>query len=67
MGGLYFDPQAADFTLRVQHFKDEVYRNWIVPQNAYFNFKRHVDLAFVVERDHDESHLLLQRVAVGLG
>jgi hypothetical protein len=31
IGGLFFDPQGADFTRWVNHFKNEVYRNWIVP------------------------------------
>jgi hypothetical protein len=30
-GPLSFDPQGADFTVWVNHFKNEVYRNWIVP------------------------------------
>ena len=32
MGGLMFDPQGADFTVWVNRFKNEVYRNWIVPE-----------------------------------
>ena len=36
IGGLYFDPQGADFTLWINTFKNEVYRNWIVPQAAQF-------------------------------
>jgi TonB family protein len=51
IGGLYFDPQGADFTLWVQRFKDEVYRNWIVPQSALWGVARgHVDFEFIVER-----------------
>jgi TonB family protein len=51
VGGLHFDPQGADFTLWVQRFKDEVYRNWIVPQSALWGAARgHVDFEFTVER-----------------
>ena len=51
LGGLHFDPQGADFTLWVQRFKDEVYRNWIVPQSALWGAARgHVDFEFTVER-----------------
>jgi protein TonB len=51
MGPLFFDPQGADFTLWVNHFKNEVYRNWIVPQPALMGFRGHVDIEFTVERD----------------
>jgi TonB family protein len=51
MGPLAFDPQGADFTLWINHFKNEVYRNWIVPQPAVFGMRGHVDLEFFVERD----------------
>jgi TonB family protein len=55
--GLFFDPQGADFTLWVNHFKNEVYRNWIVPQPALMGFKGHVDFEFTVERDGSLSAL----------
>jgi TonB family protein len=56
LGGLYFDPQGADFTLWINHFKNEVYRNWIVPQAALFGAARgHVDFEFTVERDGSMS------------
>jgi protein TonB len=61
LGGLYFDPQGADFTLWVQRFKDEVYRNWIMPQAAYFNFRGHVDFEFVVERNGSISQLRMEK------
>jgi protein TonB len=57
--GLYFDPQGADFTLWINTFKNEVYRNWIVPQTALFGFKGHVDFEFTVERDGSMSALRL--------
>jgi TonB family protein len=59
--GLYFDPQGADFTLWVQRFKNEVYRNWILPQAAYFNFHGHVDFVFVVERNGSISDLRMEK------
>ena len=60
VGGLYFDPQGADFTLWINRFKDEVYRNWIVPQAALFGAARgHVDFEFTVERDGSMSALRL--------
>ena len=52
LSGLQFDPQGADFTLWVNRFKDEVYRNWIIPNNALFGASRgHVDFEFTVERN----------------
>jgi TonB family protein len=51
LGGLYFDPRGADFTLWINTFKNEVYRNWILPQTAQFGFRGHVDFVFTVERD----------------
>jgi len=57
LGGLFFDPQGADFTLWINHFKNEVYRNWIVPQPALMGFKGHVDFEFTVERDGSLSAL----------
>jgi protein TonB len=55
--GLMFDPQGADFTLWINHFKNEVYRNWIVPQPALMGFKGHADFEFTVERDGSLSAL----------
>jgi TonB family protein len=57
LGGLFFDPLGADFTLWINHFKNEVYRNWIIPQPALMGFKGHVDFVFVVERDGSVSDL----------
>jgi protein TonB len=51
MGPFFFDPQGADFTVWLNHFKNEVYRNWIVPQPALMGFRGHVDLEFTVLRD----------------
>jgi TonB family protein len=55
--GLYFDPQGADFTSWIDTFKNEVYRNWIVPPEAQFGFRGHVDFEFTVERDGSMSAL----------
>jgi protein TonB len=57
MGPLFFDPEGADFTVWINHFKNEVYRNWIVPQAALLGFRGHVDLEFSVERDGTLSDL----------
>jgi TonB family protein len=57
MGGLNFDPQGADFTLWINQFKNEVYRNWIVPQTVLLGFRGHVDFEFTVERDGSISEL----------
>jgi len=51
MGPLFFDPEGADFTDWINHFKNEVYRNWILPQPALLGFRGHVGLEFTVERD----------------
>ena len=59
MGPLFFDPQGADFTVWLNHFKNEVYRNWIVPQPALMGFRGHVDLEFTVERDGSMSGVRL--------
>ena len=57
MGSLFFDPEGADFTRWIQHFKTEIYRNWIVPQAAIMGFGGHVDIEFVVERDGSLSNV----------
>jgi hypothetical protein len=47
MGALFFDPQGADFTLWINRFKDEVYRNWNIPEAANLGAARgHVDFEF---------------------
>ena len=61
MGPLFFDAAGADFTVWVNHFKNEVYRNWILPQAAQLGFKGEVDLAFVVARDGTLVDLTLVR------
>jgi periplasmic protein TonB len=62
MGPLFFDPAGADFTAWLNHFKNEVYRNWIVPQAALFGFRRgHVDITFTVGRDGTIRRLEVQK------
>jgi len=61
LGGLSFDPQGADFTLWVNHWKNEVYRNWIVPQPALMGFKGRVEFEFTIERDGTMSSLRMLR------
>jgi TonB family protein len=51
MGPLFFDPEGADFTAWLNHFKNEVYRNWIVPQAASMGMRGQVKIAFTVERN----------------
>jgi protein TonB len=51
MGALLFDPRGADFTRWVNHFKNEVYRNWLVPQGALLGFGGEVKIEFTVLRD----------------
>ncbi|HET7290873.1 MAG TPA: energy transducer TonB [Vicinamibacteria bacterium] len=50
IAGLFFDPQGADFTVWVNHFRVEVYNNWIMPQPAQLGVKGHVDITFTVDR-----------------
>ena len=50
MGPLFFDPEGADFTAWIQRFKNEVYRNWIVPPSASLGWAGQVDYEFVVDR-----------------
>jgi protein TonB len=57
--GLRFDPRGADFTVWVNDFKNQVYRNWIVPQAAYLGYGGHADFQFVIERDGSMSSLRL--------
>ena len=57
IGPLFFDPEGADFTVWINHFKNEVYRNWIVPEPALLGFRGHVDLEFSVERDGTLTNL----------
>lgn len=63
MGPLFFDPAGADFTVWLNHFKNEVYRNWIVPQPALMGFRGHVDIEFTVERDGRISGLRMLKSA----
>lgn len=52
MGPLLFDPQGADFTAWINHWRNEVYRNWIPPQAAFFGFGGgETGFEFTVERD----------------
>jgi TonB family protein len=59
--GFHFDPQGADFTAWVQHLKNDVYRNWIMPQPALLGIRGHVDFKFTIERDGTMSLLQMER------
>src|SRR6185436_12456663 len=50
MGPLFFDPEGADFTRWINHFKSEVYRNWIIPEPARFGIRGQVGIEFTVDR-----------------
>jgi TonB family protein len=51
MGPLFFDPLGADFTLWINHFKNEVYRNWLIPQSVVLGVGGEVHYQFTVQRD----------------
>jgi TonB family protein len=57
LGKLYFDPQGADFTLWVNRFTNEVYRNWMVPQKALRGFRGYVEFEFTIDRNGSMSAL----------
>jgi TonB family protein len=59
MGPLFFDPEGADFTVWLDRFKNEVYRNWLIPQAVLLGIRGHVDLEFTVERDGSVTGLKL--------
>jgi protein TonB len=61
MGPLFFDPQGADFTAWINHFKNEVYRNWIVPPSVSLGARGHVDIQFRVERNGQVSGVRIVR------
>jgi TonB family protein len=61
MGPLFFDPQGADFTAWANHFKNEVYRNWIVPPSVTMGIRGHVEIEFRIERDGTMSALRIAR------
>ena len=54
-----FDPQGADFTAWLNHFRAEVYANWIAPKPAELGPHAHADLEFTVERDGSVSSIRL--------
>ena len=59
--GFFFDPQGADFTVWLSHAKDELYRNWVIPQTALLGFSGQADFEVVLERDGTISSLRLVR------
>ena len=59
LDGLRFDPRGADFTIWINHFKNQVYRNWNVPQSVLLGYRGHVDFEFTLERDGSMSALRL--------
>jgi periplasmic protein TonB len=61
MGPLFFDPLGADFTSWINRFKNEVYRNWIVPQVAMIGWRGEVEFDFTVGRDGSMTNLTMLR------
>jgi TonB family protein len=61
IGPLFFDPAGADFTVWVNHFKDEVYRNWFVPQSVMMGQRGRVDLQMTVDRSGKIVDLRVER------
>ena len=59
MGPLFFDPEGADFTRWINHFKGEVYRNWIIPEPALLGLQGKVEIDFTVERGGKISRIIL--------
>jgi membrane dipeptidase len=63
MGALFFDPEGADFTVWINHFKNEVYRNWIIPEPVYLGVRGHVDIQFTVEHDGKVSSVRIVKTS----
>jgi TonB family protein len=59
VGPLFFDPEGADFTAWADRFKNEIYRNWLLPHAVLLGIRGHVDLEFTVERDGSVTGLRL--------
>lgn len=59
MGPLFFDPEGADFTRWINHFKSEVYRNWIIPEPARLGVRGQAALEFTVDRNGRVSRIAL--------
>jgi TonB family protein len=57
VGAFHFDPQGADFTAWINHGKNEIYRNWLLPQSVLLGFSGAVTFEFTVERDGRMSSL----------
>jgi TonB family protein len=63
IGGLYFDPQGADFSAWINQFKKEVYSNWIIPQSG-IDARGHVNVTFTVKKDGSMLALKLLKSSV---
>lgn len=59
LGSFFFDPQGADFTTWLNHGKNELYRNWIIPQSVMLGYTGAVTYEFTVERDGRMSSIAL--------
>lgn len=60
MGPLFFDPQGADFTEWSQRFKNELFRNWMLPPAAMLGWRGgEVTFQFVVDRGGTVTEIAL--------
>ena len=72
VGPLFFDPKGADFTQWTNHFSNETYRNWQMPQPALLGMRGVVTISFIVDRggrvtelhvDESSGNVALDRAA----
>jgi TonB family protein len=61
LGPLFFDPLGADYASWLNHFKNQVYRNWEIPQEALRGAQGHSDVEFTVQRSGSLSQLRISR------
>jgi TonB family protein len=52
-----FDPQGADFTVWLSHFRREIFENWVIPKAADPESHGQVDFEFIVDRDGSISNV----------
>ena len=51
MGPLFYDPMGADFTVWLNHMKNEFFRNWVPPPSFLVRPSANTVVRLVVERD----------------
>jgi TonB family protein len=62
IGPLAFDPEGADFTSWINHFKNEVYRHW-PPEGVRTESRGHVVMEFTVARDGSLKNVRVRKLA----